>query len=38
MCGVDLIRLGRAYRAIRVHLDLRQGDIAERAGVSQAGR
>lgn len=33
--SVDLLRLGRAYRAIRVHLDLRQGDVAARAGVSQ---
>ena len=32
---MDLIRLGRAHRGIRLHLRLRQADVAERAAVSQ---
>jgi transcriptional regulator with XRE-family HTH domain len=32
---MDLIRLGRAHRAIRIHLGRRQADVAAGAGVSQ---
>lgn len=32
---MDLIRLGRAHRAIRIHLGKRQADVAATAGVSQ---
>ncbi len=32
---MDLIRLGRAHRAIRIHLGKRQADVAASAGVSQ---
>jgi transcriptional regulator with XRE-family HTH domain len=32
---MDLIRIGRAHRAIRIHLGRRQADVAASAGVSQ---
>jgi transcriptional regulator with XRE-family HTH domain len=34
--GVNRVRLGSAFRAIRLELHLRQSDVASRAGVSQA--